>query len=208
MARETTPGGAAAALSDEPAAAEGGSGPAAETRLAARAAARMAVLCSTLLCTPTAAALALRRERALLTSAAGSSSALAARMLALRSAAPTADLTRLSIAYPHLLVAAPADVARFADALATLRSGLEGINVDLLAQEDPQLLLCDTSAGLAGLRALWSPDELVTLEPDEAALALRAMSGLPRRGVAQATVTATGAEDAAAEAPPRSGRAQ
>jgi hypothetical protein len=221
LAREATPGGTAAALAASSSSlslssdsAEGG--PDAETRLAARAGARMASLCATLLCSPTAAALALRREGALLTGAGGAPSALASRLLALRAAAPTADLTRLALAYPRLLVAPAADVARFSAALATLRAGLEGINVDLLAQEDPQLLLCDTSAGLDGLRALWSPDELCTLEADEAALALRAMSGLPRRGVAQATVTAAssgGGESgesgaAAAPVPQRGGGVQ
>jgi hypothetical protein len=188
LAREDTEGGAAGALAAAGARAPSASGAAAaqasdgsaEAALAALAATRVACLCHTLLCSPTAAALALRRERALLATGAA---ALAARVLALRAAAPGADLSRLTLACPRLLVAPPADVARFAASVAALRAALPGVDVDTLAQEDPELLLSDTSRGVASLGDLWRPEELATLEPEEAALALRALCGLPRRGL-------------------------
>jgi hypothetical protein len=160
---------------------QGGSGvPSEAVALAAHAAKRMRSLCATLLCSPTAAALALRREPPLL---AVGSAQLAARVLALRSAAPRADIARLALSCPRLLAAPDADIARWAARAASLRAALPGVDVCLLAQEDAELLFADTSAGEAQLASLWSAEELGTLEAEHASLALRALSGLPRRSI-------------------------
>ena len=154
--------------------------PAEPAALAAHVATRMRALCATLLCTPTAAALALRREPPLLTVG---SAQLAARVLALRAAAPRADVARLALSCPRLLAAPDDVVAAWAARAAALRDALPGVDICLMAQEDAELLFFDTAAGAAQLASLWSAEELGTLEAEHASLALRALSGLPRRSV-------------------------
>lgn len=152
---------------------------------AAGAAARgVAALCSALCCSATAAALALRAEpRLLLLPGRGSAAALAGRLVALRAAAPGADLTRLALLSPRLLACDPPELAAWAASLRALRASLPGAAfVDELAQEDAELLLVDFSDGLASLTSLWTADQIATMEAGECALALRAMCGMPRRG--------------------------
>lgn len=135
-------------------------------------------------CSVTAASLCVARERRLL-GAAGSRQALATRCVALRAATPKADLPRMTLGFPRLLAGPEAEMAAFSAAAEQLRAGLPGVDVCLLAQEDGELLLCDPrllAAGLRELAGLWSREDLATMHSEHAALALRALAGLPRRG--------------------------
>ncbi len=141
----------------------------------------MADLMQTLQCSVTAAALALHREPRLLTVGRAS---LAQRVLALRAAAPRADLTRLCLICPRLLASPDEEIAYFTHTAAKMRAVLPGCEwLDLMAQEDPELLLCNVDAGLSGLTSLWTAQQLATMDAEEAALAIRALCGLPRKGV-------------------------
>ena len=148
---------------------------------AALCAAKMADLTQTLQCSATAAALALHRERQLLFVG---PALLARRVLQLRAAAPSADLMRLCLLAPRLLASPDEEWAFFQASADALRAALPDCDwVDLCIQEDPELMLCDIRPGLAGLSELWTPEQLATMDPDHASLAMRALCGLPRRGV-------------------------
>jgi hypothetical protein len=132
-------------------------------------------------CSVTAASLALHREPQLLQV---SPAALTQRMLAYRRAVPTADLTRMVLNCPTLLALADAPLDYFQTSVSRLRAALSQCDwVDTCVQEDPELMLSNFTAGLADLTSLWTADELATMDAEEAALALRTLSGLPRRGV-------------------------
>jgi hypothetical protein len=136
---------------------------------------------SCLQCSVTAASLALHREPKLLEV---SPAALTQRMLAYRRAVPTADLTRMVLNCPTLLALPDVPLEYFQDSVARLRSTLSQCDwVDTCVQEDPELMLSDFTGGLADLTSLWTADEVATMDAEEAALALRTLSGLPRRGV-------------------------
>ena len=141
----------------------------------------VAALCQTLQCTVTAASLALHREPMLQMCA---SSALMTRVLVFRRCVPTADLTRMVLNYPTTLVLDDIQLEYFVASVGKLRGALPLCEwVDVCVQEDPQLMLCDFDPGLRDLADLWSAREMATMDAEEAALALRALSGLPRRGV-------------------------
>jgi hypothetical protein len=139
-------------------------------------------LYKTLQCSVTAASLALHREPRLQDV---STSMLTQRVLTLRRALPSVDLTRMCVTQcPRLLASPEKETAFFVAQVAKLRQALPACEwIDLCVQEDPELCLCNFDAGLDGLRELWTQSELNTMDAEEAALALRAMSGLPRRGV-------------------------
>ena len=141
----------------------------------------MSSLETCLQCSVTAASLALHREPKLQDV---SPAALTQRMLAYRRAVPTADLTRMVLNYPTLLALAEAPLEYFQASVSRLRTALSSCDwIDTCVQDDPELMLCGFTAGLADLTSLWMQEELATMDPEEAALALRTLSGLPRRGV-------------------------
>ena len=85
---------------------------------------------------------------------------------------------------PQLLALTAPQLVYFRAAMEKLRESFPGVDVDLMAQEDPAVAFIESTVldfGLRELQELWSPEALATIEPDELALALRSLCKRPRR---------------------------